>query len=174
MFRPRNDRAFLKRAMAVMSKFQVAFPEIEYDIAWSVNLLNGAAWRERTKLHVRLYGGLLRHKLIGLEACAVLFAHETGHHYGGAPKDNDYKWMSCECQADSWAARDGVRRAMGDVDWRRIVKEGADQILAFEESIAEPEMAFADRGEPDDCLDHASPRDRHQLFMTSVNDKGDR
>jgi hypothetical protein len=169
MWRSRSDRAFLKHANAVMGKFRLAFPDIEYDIAWTVDLLNGTAWRERSQRHVRLYGGLLRHKLIGLEACAVLFAHETGHHYGGPPRDIDYNWMSCECQADRWAACKGVRLAMGDTDWRRIVKKGADQILAFEQSLIDSGMEIADHGEEDGCLDHASPRQRYDIFITSLN-----
>jgi hypothetical protein len=163
----------MKRASMVMSRFQVAFPDIEYDIAWTVGLLNGTAWRELSKRHVRLYGGLLRHKLIGVEACAVLFAHETGHHYGGPPRDIDYNWMSCECQADKWAAQHGVRSAIGDADWRRTVREGANQILAFEESLAESRIEIEDNDVVSDCLDHAPPRQRHNIFLTSLDDAAD-
>lgn len=169
MRRSRRDCALVEHATAVMGKFQLAFPDIEYDIAWTVDLLNGVAWRERAKRHVRLYGGLLRHKLIGLEACAVLFAHETGHHYGGPPRDIDYSWMSCERQADRWAARKGVRLAMGEADWRRIVKEGADQILAFEEKLMASGLEIADHDQKDGCLDYATPRQRHDIFVTSMS-----
>jgi len=159
----------MERANDVMSKFQFAFPSIEYDIAWNVDLLNGTAWRERSKRHVRLYGGLLRHKLIGLEACAVLFAHETGHHCGGPPRDIDYEWMSCECQADKWAAQIGVRLAIGNSDWRRTVKEGANQILAFEESLADSGMDIANAEAERGCLDHATPRQRYDTFLSSLD-----
>ena len=171
--RSRNDRAWMRRAGCVMSRFQSAFPDIEYDIAWTVDLLNGIAWRERSKRHVRLYGGLLRHKLIKLEACAVLFAHETGHHCGGLPRDVDYNWMSCECQADIWAAQHGVRLAMGDADWRRTVREGAKQILAFEESLIESSMQFVPNETELDCLDHAPPRQRYRTLLTSLDTADD-
>ena len=141
--RSKNDHKWTSASNALMKRFQSAFPEIEYDIAWNVDLFNGTAWREINQRHVRLYGGLLRHKLIGLEACALLFAHETGHHYGGLPRDVDYEWMTCECQADYWAARYGVRIALGSTNSRTIVKLGAEQILAFEESMIKAGIEWA-------------------------------
>ena len=168
-WRSRSDGAWIRCVDIVMRQFQLAFPDVEYDIAWTIDLLNGTAWRERSKLHVRLYGGLLRHRLIGVEACAILFAHETGHHFGGPPRDIDYGWMSCECQADKWAAQRGVRLAIGDTDWRRTVKEGANQILAFEESLVESGAHFVEDELEPDCLDHASPQQRYKTFITSLD-----
>lgn len=133
--RSSSDRKWTTAANSLMKRFQSAFPEIKYDIAWNIDLFNGTAWREINQRHVRLYGGLLRHKLIGFEACALLFAHETGHHYGGLPRDTDYEWMTCERQADFWAARYGVRMALGNSDSRTTIKLGAEQILAFEKSM---------------------------------------
>jgi hypothetical protein len=167
--RPRRDQRWIQAVNAVMTRFQASFPEIKYDIAWEVDLLNGSAWRERAQRHVRLYGGILRHKLIGLEACALLFAHETGHHNGGAPRDIDYEWMTCECQADYWAARHGVRIAMGDAEWRPIVERGAEQILSFEESMIEAGLEWATGDTSDlDCLDHVSPHLRYKTFLSGL------
>lgn len=167
--RSRHDRSWLDASNAVMRRFQATFPEITYDIAWEVDLLNGTAWREMKRRHVRLYGGILRHKLIGLEACALLFAHETGHHSGGPPRDSDYEWMTCECQADRWAARDGVRLAMGATDWQQIVKKGAEQILAFEERMIEAGVEWPrDDSSELECLDHLSPRRRYANFISGL------
>jgi hypothetical protein len=171
--RPLNDRQWRADVSAVLDRFQRAFPEIEYDVAWNVRALNGVAWREPGQRHVRLYGGLVRHRLIGLEACALLLAHETGHHYGGPPRDSVYEWMSCECQADFWAARHGVRMAWGgnDAEARHQVTLGARQILAFERSMIDSGANWVRPNTGDaDCLDHASPDDRYRIFTSGAGD----
>jgi hypothetical protein len=106
----------IRYAMAklILAKFQNAFPEISYDFDWLSDSANGMAWMEVSQRCVRVYGGLLRHKLLTKEALILVLAHETGHHYGGAPYDEHYKWMSTESQADYWAARIGVRLVVAE------------------------------------------------------------
>lgn len=164
--RPKNDPGWRLQVDSVMDAFRLAFPEIKYDVAWNIAALNGTAWRELSQRHVRLYGGLLRHRLIGIEACALLFAHETGHHYGGPPRDASYEWMSCECQADYWAARYGVRKAFDgrDVSVKATVLAGARQILAFECALSEVGIDWKN-SEQDGCLDHSNPKERYQTFL---------
>jgi hypothetical protein len=168
--RLRNDFHWRARVDSIMDRFRRAFPEIKYDVAWNIRALNGTAWREISQRHVRLYGGLLSHRLIGIEACALLFAHETGHHYGGPPRDSIYEWMSCECQADFWAARHGVRIALGgnEAGAKRYVLAGAQQILKFERRLLQRGVERPDSRQGG-CLDHGQPEDRYQTFLSGLN-----
>jgi len=152
-----------------MDRFRRAFPDINYDIAWNVCLLNGNAWRKISQRHVTLYGGLLRHRLIRIEAIALLFAHETGHHYGGPPRDTVYEWMSCECQADYWAARYGVRTAVGgaETEIRRFTLAGARQILKFERHLLKLGGNCLERS--GGCLEHSSPEIRYETFLKAAS-----
>src|SRR6185312_4209612 len=168
MLRSPNHRRWRTQVDAIMSQFRRAFPEIKYDVAWNVCLLNGSAWRKISERHVTLYGGLMRHRLIGIEAATLLFAHETGHHYGGPPRDAIYEWMSCECQADYWAARYGVRTALGgaETEIKRVVLAGARQILKFERHLMKLGGHRLDWSS--DCLDHALPEVRYKIFLKAA------
>lgn len=153
----------------VVEKFSSAFPDIHFEAGWNVAAFNGQAWRERNAARVVLYGGLLRHKLLGIEAIALLFAHEAGHHLGGGRRDEIYTWMSCEREADIWASSRGVFTAWADDPERAvvIVAQGAKQILNFELRLRElspPRSAFED-----ECLAHSGPQERYDNFMRGLS-----
>lgn len=159
-----------REVSAIMQRFRRAFPEIHYDIAWDVDVLNGVAWRERARQHVRLYGGLLRHRDIGPEAAALLFAHETGHHKGGPPRDKTYTWMTSERQADFWAARFGVATAWaGNEDMaKRVVSLGARQLLAFETSLVRLQGERHKNSKFVGLGEYPTPLERFQIFMSAL------
>ena len=172
MLRPRSNSSWQRQVEFVMQRFQRTFPEIVYDIAWKVDAPNGTAWKEISQRHVRLYGGLLRHKLINVEGVALLFAHETGHHYGGAPRDGTYTWMTCEAQADFWAARWGINAVWANDPKaaRHQVLEGAKQLLKFETGMNEAGTEWPSGSRrPRGCLEHSSPRQRYRIFMSAIN-----
>jgi hypothetical protein len=171
ILRPRGDEVWQRKATAVMKRFQRTFPEIAYDIAWEVDAFNGVAWREVSRPHVRLYGGLLRHRKIGLEGMALLFAHETGHHYGGPPRDKIHTWMTIEPQADFWAAHAGIKAvwAYDHDEAKRQIFLGARQVLSFEMKM----MELADEEYKREQLtrgvdDHPSPSERFEIYMAAL------
>jgi len=171
--RPLDDKAWRRKAGAVMKRFQRTFPDIVYDIAWEVEALNGVAWREVSQPRVRLYGGLLRHRAIGPEGVAVLFAHETGHHKGGAPYDGIFTWMSCERQADFWAARFGVPTAWADdaLEAKRQLLEGARQLLRLETSVNKLRSEqYESEGRPRkmEYGDYPTPFERFAIFEDAL------
>lgn len=67
--------------------------------------------------HVRVPGGFAR-RLAGLDAVALAFCHELGHHLGGAPQDlsEDPVWRSAEGQADYWAASECLKEVFSKHD----------------------------------------------------------
>jgi hypothetical protein len=75
-----------RRADALIKRFQAAFPIIHYDLFWETRLLNAQAFIDGRGRCVRLYGGLGRHREVGVEGLAFALAHETGHHLGGPPR----------------------------------------------------------------------------------------
>ncbi len=177
MLRRLDDCSWRREVDAVMSRFCRAFPKITYDIAWDVDAYNGVAWREMGQPHVRLYGGLLRHRAIRLEGIALVFAHETGHHYGGPPRDNIYTWMTTERQADYWAAHIGIKIAWGEdrEGAERQIHLGSRQLLTFEMSMfelsdAEQKSHLLSRGN----YDHPMPSERFEIYMGALDQSASR
>ncbi|HYA73083.1 MAG TPA: hypothetical protein VEF36_07980, partial [Roseiarcus sp.] len=70
------------RAEALVDRFRARFPDIYYDIYWETRLMNAQAYIGEKGRSVRLYGGLGRHRRVGVEGVAFALAHETGHHLG--------------------------------------------------------------------------------------------
>ena len=171
MLRRRGDESWQRKVAAIMKRFQRTFPKITYDIEWEVNVLNGTVWREISQPHVRLYGGLLRHRAIGLEGIALLFAHETGHHIGGPPRDKTYTWMTNERQADFWAAHVGIKLVWADdrEEAKRKIVLGARQLLNFEMQMleladAKYKLYLLSRG----SNDHPLPLERFEIYMGAL------
>jgi hypothetical protein len=77
---------------------------------------------------VRLYGGLGRHRWIGIEGLAFALAHETGHHLGGAPHLPFYSSLSSEERANEWATETGLPNVFGEGVGSRYAYRGPLQI----------------------------------------------
>ncbi len=75
----------LMRAKRLIERFRTCFPMIHYDMFWETRLMNAQAYIGENGRSVRLYGGLGRHREVGVEGIAFALAHETGHHLGGPP-----------------------------------------------------------------------------------------
>ena len=88
------------RATALLERFQLNFPDLQYDLFWKTRLMNAQAFLGPTGRCVRLYGGLGRHRRIGIEGLAFALAHETGHHLGGPPYHPYYSSISSEERAN--------------------------------------------------------------------------
>jgi hypothetical protein len=112
----------------LIARFSSVFPQIHYDVLWDSNTCNGHAFLLNDIRHVRLYGGLLRHKNVGLAGLAVCLAHETGHHLGGPPYHEFYPWLSSEAQADTWAYETGLRVVFGPKKAAIYVANGRRQL----------------------------------------------
>lgn len=116
------------RADALLDRFRERFPTIHYDLYWETRLMNAQAYIGERGRSVRLYGGLGRHRLVGIEGVAFALAHETGHHLGGPPHHPFYTTISSEERANEWAAEVGLPSVFGDEVARRFVRRGVDQL----------------------------------------------
>ena len=96
------------RQKRLEERFRLRFPEIHYDLYWETRLMNAQAYIGEKGRSVRLYGGLGRHRQVGVEGVAFALAHETGHHLGGPPHHPFYTTISSEERATEWAMKDGV------------------------------------------------------------------
>lgn len=117
-----------RRADALIGKFQLAFPEIYYDVYWETRLLNAQAFISGRGRCVRLYGGLGRHREVGIEGLAFALAHETGHHLGGPPRHPFYASLSSERRASEWALIEGLPRVFGAAVASRYGQHGIKQL----------------------------------------------
>ena len=106
------------------------FPGIHYDIYWETRLMNAQAYIGEKGRSVRLYGGLGRHREVGVEGIAFALAHETGHHLGGPPHHPSYTTISSEERANAWAEETGLPLVFGEVVARRYRPPRLDAIGA--------------------------------------------
>jgi hypothetical protein len=118
----------LRRANALIERFRARFPEIYFDIYWETRLMNAQAYIGEKGRSVRLYGGLGRHRQVGVEGIAFALAHETGHHLGGPPHHESYTMMSSEERASEWAEETGLPLIFGKKIASRYVRRGAAQL----------------------------------------------
>lgn len=110
---PLRARWPARRARTLIGRFQAQWPELAYDMDLAVELANAQAFLDGGMRRVRLYGGLVRHRRINTAGLAVALAHETGHHLGGAPRLEFYRWLSSEARADEWANTVGLPTIFG-------------------------------------------------------------
>jgi hypothetical protein len=125
--RPFDDSVPLEIAEYLVNHFKRFYPNIVYHIEWLDNTVNASAWKEGDERHVRLYGGLIRHKAIKQEGLGLVLAHEIGHHYAGTPTYPNSD-LSCEGQADYWAAKIAMREVWWGEEYIQQVQAGADQL----------------------------------------------
>lgn len=127
---PVTDNATRGRVLQLLDRFAASFPDIRLDVDWNSNSLNAQAFRLGPQAHVRVYGGLARHRTIGQAGLAVALAHEIGHHKGGAPVTRHYHWMSTDRCADSWAVAVGLPAVFGRSRAPKVAQVGATQLFA--------------------------------------------
>lgn len=119
-----------RRAEALLDRFRVCFPGIFYDLYWETRIMNAQAYIGERGRSIRLYGGLGRHREVGVEGIAFALAHETGHHLGGPPHHESYTTISSEERANEWAEETGLPLVVGDEVARRYVHRGIKQLAA--------------------------------------------
>jgi hypothetical protein len=115
----------------LIRKFQLCFPTVRYDMDLGVRLANAQAFRTDDGRHVRLYGGLVRHRRIGSAGLALTLAHETGHHLGGAPFLRYLPWLSSEERASEWAVTRGLPIVFGKRKADIVTRVGTIQLEAI-------------------------------------------
>jgi hypothetical protein len=118
------------RAEALIERFRARFPDIYYDIFWETRLMNAQAYIGEKGRSVRLYGGLGRHRDVGVEGIAFALAHEVGHHLGGPPHHQFYTTISSEERANEWAEEVGLPLVFGEKIARRYARRGLTQLVA--------------------------------------------
>jgi hypothetical protein len=119
-----------RRAEGLIERFRAHFPNIYFDMYWETRLMNAQAYIGEKGRSVRLYGGLGRHRHVGVEGIAFALAHEVGHHLGGPPHHQFYTTISSEERASEWAEEEGLPTVFGDAVARRYARRGAVQLAA--------------------------------------------
>jgi hypothetical protein len=138
---PVSDAQRREWAAGIVAQFAAAFDDIAVDIAWKSGSLNAQAFRlGPTAAHVRIYGGLARHRDIGPEGLALAIAHEIGHHKGGAPTSHHYHWLSTDRRADEWAREVGLPAVFGQAA-ADVARAGADQLFGALADLVAPGIA---------------------------------
>jgi hypothetical protein len=134
---PAGARWPRRRAEALIDRFRACFPGIYFDISWETRLMNAQAYICEKGRCVRLYGGLGRHREVGVEGIAFALAHEVGHHLGGRPRHESYTTISSEERANDWAMETGLPTVFGYAVSRRYVTRGMAQLAAVWDKYSE-------------------------------------
>lgn len=149
--RSATDPRQREAAEGIVARFTAAFSDVVIDIAWESESLNAQAFRlGPAAAHVRVYGGLARHRDIGPEGLALAIAHEIGHHKGGAPASRFYDWLSTDRRADEWAHTVGLPAVFGQAA-ADVARVGADQLFNALADLVPPGTAPRCEAE-DPCL----------------------
>jgi hypothetical protein len=135
---PSNARWPRRRSDALLGRFQAAFPTISYDISWTSDTVNAQAFILGEQRCVRLYGGLARHRRVGMAGLAFALAHETGHHVAGPPHHPLYFWLSSEERASEWALEQGLPRVFRHACVGAIGRKGSLQLSALRDGFQSP------------------------------------
>jgi hypothetical protein len=130
-------------ANALIERFRARFPEIFFDTYWETRLMNAQAYIGARGRCVRLYGGLGRHRQVGVEGIAFALAHEVGHHLGGAPFHPFYTTISSEERASEWAVGEGLPAVFDDAVARRYVQRGLGQLAAVWNKYSEEYLTLS-------------------------------
>jgi hypothetical protein len=127
--RPLDDTVSLENAEALAWLFKRIFPDVIYEARehWGDNTANAYAWKEGDKRYIKLLGGLIRHKALKRQGISLIIAHELGHHYGGEPVYPG-NGLSCEGQADYWAAWIAMREVFPGREYYQQMRPAIDQI----------------------------------------------
>lgn len=138
--RPATDAERRRATDEVVARFASIFGDVRIEVVWESDSLNAQAFRLGPEAHVRIYGGLARHRDIGPEGLAVAIAHEIGHHKGGPPTSLYFHWLSNDKRADEWARTVGLPAAFGEAA-ANVAREGAGQLFNALADTAAPGMA---------------------------------
>ena len=128
LLRSKDDRLSRKRVDLLIERFSFVFPEIVFDVLWETDTCNAQAFMRFDVRHVRVYGGLSRHRYVGSAGLAFALAHETGHHLAGLPLLTYHPCLSSEEAANAWATDTGLVVAFGVAKAKRYGHEGPRQL----------------------------------------------
>ncbi len=118
---------------------------LEMDNNWDDGTVNASANRTGSTWHVNMYGGLARDPLVTDDGFLLVVCHETGHHFGGAPKYGGWgnTWASNEGQADYFGALKCMKRVLEKDDNLTIVAN----MTVDPEAKSKCEMVYKSDGE---------------------------
>lgn len=88
---------------------------------WMNGTVNAYATRFDNVRVIIMFGGLARHKAIGVEGMAYVACHEVGHHLGGSPKRQAGDWSVTEGGADYFATLKCLRRFFAEDDNEAVI-----------------------------------------------------
>ena len=109
MLRTLDDTVTLQKAQQIEALFKGFYPEINFVLNWNDNTANAYARLDQGKRYVFMLGGLVRHKSIGWQGLALVYAHEVGHHVqnqlGILPKVNQLQRQVSKTEANQLSVR---------------------------------------------------------------------
>ena len=123
----------------IIADFITAFPDIEFEMRLDRRIVNAQAITVTGLRRVLLYGGLALHPRLGSNALTFALLHETGHHLAGGNRSPYNGRLACECEADYWAATEGLLVLFQKSGRLLQIKEAMDELRHVMDSSQEAE-----------------------------------
>ena len=120
-----------QRVDALFCRFEEKFPEIRFEVFWETRVANAQAFLGPHGKTVRLYGGLGRHRRVGVAGLALTLAHEAGHHLASGARHPSYFSLASEERAHEWAVEYGLPAVFGQRIASRLALQGKRQLQAI-------------------------------------------
>jgi hypothetical protein len=113
-----TDPDFSRLALldAILLDFQIAFPDLHFELRLDRKVINAQAILLDDRRCVLIYGGLALHPSLAEASLTFALLHEAGHHLATGPRLPFNVSLECDCAADHWATTEGaetLRRVSG-------------------------------------------------------------
>ncbi|MEM9271513.1 MAG: hypothetical protein AAGA80_00930 [Cyanobacteria bacterium P01_F01_bin.143] len=168
-FRPMDDSLTQLKTQQILNLFFGYYRNIDFQLDWNNNRVNAVAWIDESGRHVRIYGGLVRHPDMAAEGVSLVVAHEVAHHFGGPPTYPG-STLSCEGQADYWAALIVMRNVFPEDEYIETITPAIEQVYnlltaGLIKNLNDPE--FKTRFDDNPC-DHPPADCRRDTYEAAV------
>ena len=143
---------------------------------WLYPTADTAMARRWETAQVLIYRGMAHRREIDKDALALIVCHELGHLYGGKPLKPTGKYISAEGQADYFATRYCLKRALASIHPKNIEKRAiramhlVGSFLANNWGHPHPTLDTPDKTIVEKTLiDHPTPQCRLDTFWAGYH-----
>lgn len=143
---------------------------------WNSPTADSALARRWDNAQLLVYRGMAHRREIDPDSLALIVCHELGHLYGGAPLKPEGKYIAAEGQADYFATRYCLRRALASIRKDRIDERALAAIHRVGAFLANnwehPIPSFktpAQNSVSKTILDHPKPQCRFDTYWAGYN-----
>ena len=147
---------------AIYADFQIAFPNLHFELRLDCRVINAQAIVLDGKPSVLVYGGLALHPALAEPSLTFVFLHEAGHHLGTGPRSPYNVTLACDCIADQWATTQGAQTLLRDTGRRLQIEQALDELHCLMNELEDANSSYS-HSMPVTCWNRCWSRRRQAL-----------